>query len=279
MKLPFTKMQGAGNDFILVNGFKASLPPDEDWPAMARCLCHRRLAIGADGLIFCLPQKDADFRMRIFNSDGSEAEMCGNGIRCAAIFMRDEGIVQGGDELRVATLAGLKKPGITDAGLVRVDMGQPFLDGAAIPCLLPGSRLWDVPVSAGGWQGRFCAVGMGNPHCIVTLEEDIAGFPVDRIGPLLEVCEFFPAKTNVEFVNIINNHEVNMRVWERGCGETLACGTGACATTVALIETGRAVSPLKINMKGGSLEIAYEPGGTVYMTGPAEHVFSSTIEI
>lgn len=271
----FTKMHGCGNDFIMLNGFTQQLP--DDMGALAERLCDRHFGIGADGVIALLPAADYDYQMRLFQPDGSEAEMCGNGTRCAALFARSEGIATA-DDLKMLTLAGTILPTVQEAtatcGTVRVDMGAPRLAAAAIPCRLGADTVLNQTVEVSGRDFTFSAVSMGNPHAVIFLDTDPETFPIAKYGPLLERHEIFPAKANIEFVQIIDAHTIKMRVWERGCGETLACGTGACATAVAAILTGRAASPVTIQLAGGELSIDWQQGGSVFMTGPAATSFA-----
>ena len=272
--LKFAKMHGCGNDFIMINGFTQSLPAA--MPALAERLCNRNFAIGADGVITLTPADGYDFQMRLYQPDGSEAEMCGNGARCAALFARAEGICTK-DELSMLTLAGLIRPAVTKSaptcGTVRVDMGEPRLNAAAIPCKLGGDTVLEQKVEASGRDFQFSAVSMGNPHAVIFLDTDPSAFPIRTYGPLLEKHEIFPAKANIEFAQIIDRHTIKMRVWERGVGETLACGTGACATAVAAILTNRADSPVTVCLAGGNLTIDWPGQGSVFMTGPAEISF------
>lgn len=274
--MKFTKMQGIGNDFIMVNAAQEEKNLHH-LPELAKAVCDRHFGIGGDGLILCIPHPEADFEMRIFNSDGSEAEMCGNGIRCAALFAKAQGLVQT-NHCTVHTKAGLMKPEIiSDAvgkQLVKVDMGMPHLAGPEIPCVLKGDTILEQPIEIQEKDYLFSAVSMGNPHCVVFLTQPVKDFPVQEIGPHFEHHPYFPAKTNVEFVEVLDEHQVNMRVWERGCGETLACGTGACATAVASILTKRCQDQVQVHLLGGTLSISYQPGGHVWMEGPAQTVFT-----
>ncbi|MDN5362483.1 MAG: diaminopimelate epimerase [Moorella sp. (in: firmicutes)] len=270
----FVKMHGLGNDFVLVNAMTEEMPGD--LPSLARRVCHRRFGIGADGLILVLPSTRAHLRMRIFNPDGSEAEMCGNGIRCFARYAYESGLV-GGEELQVETLAGIIKPRLILAGGrvtgVRVDMGEPHLEREEIPMHGTGSPVLDEPVEVNGetWWGT--CVSMGNPHCVFFVE-DVNRAPVKTIGPLVEEHALFPRRTNVEFIQVRNRNELQMRVWERGAGETMACGTGACAAVVAGALTGRSNRKVTVHLAAGDLEIAWSPADNhVYMTGPAVEVF------
>lgn len=276
--MKFTKMHGAGNDFIMVNGFK-EVPADLN--GLALRLCHRHFAIGADGLIILLPAEDGDFEMQIYNSDGSEAEMCGNGIRCAAIFAQNEGITDK-NEMKVITKAGIIRPVVVkntaEEMLVRVDMGMPRLQGAEIPCVINEERVLEQPIEVLEKDYMFSAVSMGNPHCVVFIDTPTADFPVNEIGCHFEKHSYFPAKTNTEFVQVIDEHHVNMRVFERGCGETMACGTGACATAVASVLTGRCRDWVDVKLLGGTLHIEYKEGEHVFMTGPVAVAFEGEVK-
>ncbi len=273
----FTKMHGLGNDFVMVNGFAEQIPEEAELPELARRLCDRRFGVGADGLILILKsgRPDAHFRMRIFNADGTEPEMCGNGIRCAVVFaMYCNLLVR--EEMQVETLAGLiRTTFLHDLGEVmgvRVDMGAPRLAPAEIPVLAEGERALAVPVSVGGRDLSFTAVSMGNPHCVIFVE-DVDKFPVRELGPQLETAPIFPAKTNVEFVETLPDGTLKMRVWERGCGETMACGTGACATLTAAVLNEKSGRKNTVHLPGGDLEIEWAEDGHIWMTGPAKVVF------
>ncbi|MGI9859887.1 diaminopimelate epimerase [Moorella naiadis] len=270
----FVKMHGLGNDFVLVNALAEEVP--EDLPSLARWVCHRRFGIGADGLILVLPSKQAQLRMRIFNPDGSEAEMCGNGIRCFARYAYESGLVKGA-ELQVETLAGIIKPRLILTGSrvtgVRVDMGEPRLERAEIPMAGTGSPVLDEPLEINGETWRGTCVSMGNPHCVFFVA-DVDRAPVTTVGSLVEGHNLFPRRTNVEFIQVRNRDELQMRVWERGAGETMACGTGACAATVAGALTGRSNRKVTVHLAAGDLEIEWSPADNhVYMTGPAVEVF------
>lgn len=273
--MQFTKVQGLGNDFILVNGFPEKAE-QKDLTRLAVEMCDRRFGIGADGLVFLLPSKAADVKMRIFNSDGSEAEMCGNVIRCAAKYLYERNIVTN-RKIRVETLAGIILPEIIlENGLVkkvRVDMGKPRLDRAEIPMKGPPGNVINEPLEAGGSVYRITAVSMGNPHCII-FTGNVKGVNLSTTGPLIENHSSFPRRTNVEFVQVLNKKEVIMRVWERGAGETLACGTGACATAVACVLNGLTGRKITVKLKGGDLFIEWADDNQIYMTGPAEEVFT-----
>ena len=281
-KLTFSKMHGCGNDFIMLDGINHQLPANLG--ELAIRLCNRHFGIGADGIITLTPAEGYDFRMTLYQSDGSQAEMCGNGARCAALFAARLNIAQAG-ELKMLTPAGLICPTLLSAddekttGTVRVDMGLPHLTPEEIPCTLPGDQILDCPVEVLDRQFKFSAVSMGNPHAIIFLDTNPEDFPVTTYGPLLEKHPIFPAKTNVEFVQVQDEHNIRMRVWERGAGETLACGTGACATAVAAILTGRAQSPVNIHLDGGTLQITWQPGESVFMTGPATLSFDGEVAL
>ena len=280
MAFSFTKWQGCGNDFVLVNGFSERLD-EEDLGALAQKICDRHYGIGADGLILVLPSKAADFRMRILNADGSEAEMCGNGIRCFAGVVHDEG-VSDKEEFTVETGAGILVPRLqlADGKLqgVRVDMGEPTLAGDRIPVLGFGAaHVVEQPIEAGGEKLSMTCVSMGNPHCVIFVE-DAEAVPIERIGPLLERHEAFPKKTNVEFAAVLDASHIRMRVWERGAAVTLACGTGSCATLVAAALTGRTERAAEMQLDGGRLQIEWAEDNHVYMTGPAEKVFAGRRE-
>lgn len=280
MAFSFTKWQGCGNDFVLVNGFSERLD-EEDLGALAQKICDRHYGIGADGLILVLPSKAADFRMRILNADGSEAEMCGNGIRCFAGVVHDEGLSDK-EEFTVETGAGILVPRLqlADGKLqgVRVDMGEPTLAGDRIPVLGFGAaHVVEQPIEASGEKLSMTCVSMGNPHCVIFVE-DAEAVPIEKLGPLLERHEAFPKKTNVEFAAVLDASHIRMRVWERGAAVTLACGTGSCATLVAAALTGRTERAAEVQLDGGRLQIEWAEDNHVYMTGPAEKVFAGRRE-
>lgn len=271
----FTKMQGLGNDYIYVNCFKEPIPHD---PAgLSRAISDRHFGVGSDGLILICPSDKADGRMRMFNSDGSESEMCGNGIRCVAKYLYDHGLVRK-QTLTIETGRGVLTLEVEVQGgqvrQVRVDMGEPILLSERIPTTLPGDPPVDAPVEvAGKGTFRLTAVSMGNPHAI-TYVNDLTDELVLGVGPLLEKHAVFPRKANIEFVRVIANDEVQMRVWERGSGETLACGTGACAVAVAGVLTKRTARRIVAHLPGGDLRLEWsEQDNHVYMTGPAVEVF------
>jgi diaminopimelate epimerase len=274
MTIAFSKYQGLGNDFILIDNRHRDTPIIE--PAAAIIWCDRHFGIGGDGVIFVLPgQNGADYTMRIFNSDGSEPEMCGNGIRCMAKFIAD---LEGKTDLvtyKIHTLAGTITPDVLSDGNVRVDMGEPRLSAAEIPTTLgnSGNRVIDRSIEVDGKSWTVTCVSMGNPHCL-TFVEDANAIDLGTIGSKFEHHSAFPQRTNTEFVQVIRPDYVRMRVWERGAGATLACGTGACATVVAGVLTGKCDRLCTVELPGGCLQIEWsQADNRVYMTGPAELVF------
>jgi len=272
--LRFAKMHGAGNDFVVVDGDKEKLP-EEHLPGLARGVCDRHFGVGGDGLILVLPSRVANFRMRMLNPDGTEAEMCGNGIRCFAKYLFDRKMHQD-VVMTVETLGGIKTLKLNAVGgkvqTVRVDMGEPRLQRSQIP--MKGAETGKVvaePIKVAGKKIEVTCVSMGNPHC-VTFVDRVEGYPVGKTGPEIENHPCFPQRTNVEFIEVLNEREVKMRVWERGAGETLACGTGACASVVASAlneKTGRKVT---VHLAGGDLFIEWLGDNKVFMTGPVEEV-------
>lgn len=274
----FTKMHGLGNDFILVNLLQE---PSMDYQRVAKNWCHRQLGIGGDGLVLiCPPENPANqLKMRIYNSDGSEADMCGNAIRCFARYVYEQGLVTD-EEFRVETKAGVMIPRVLVVNQkvtgVRVDMGQPRFRPDEVPVRLDGAEVVDREVPVGDGVYRITTVLMGNPHCVI-FQKDVDRFPVKEVGPGIEHDPLFPAKVNVEFVEVLNRQEVKMRVWERGAGLTMACGTGACATAVACVKNGLTDRHVIVHLPGGDLEIEWAEDHHVYMTGPAAYVFTGEI--
>ncbi|MBN1908422.1 MAG: diaminopimelate epimerase [Pirellulales bacterium] len=271
----FTKMQGAGNDYIYVNAFEETLP--DDLPELARRVSDRHFGIGADGLILIGPSEAADARMRMFNADGSESEMCGNGIRCVAKYVHDHGIARK-TRLTIETGAGVLTLDLEVADgraeRVRVDMGEPILEATRIPTTLAGDPVVNVPMTAADRAFRVTCVSMGNPHC-VTFVKQLSDEWVLGVGPKVETDPHFPNRVNAEFVEVLSPTEIRMRVWERGSGETLACGTGACAVCVAGVLAGRTERTILAHLPGGDLELTWsETDNHVFMTGPAVEVFS-----
>ncbi len=273
----FVKMHGIGNDFVVIGALDDLPLPEEKLSEFARFVCDRHFGVGADGVIWILPSQVADFKMRIFNPDGSEAEMCGNGIRCAAKWFYDRDYAKG-KAVQVETLAGIKTVWVQEengkAVAVTVDMGEPIFAPSLVPTSLgEGSEAIEVPLSVEG-AGTYIvnAVSMGNPHCVVFVN-DVDNFPVETIGPRIEHHPAFPKRTNVEFVQVLSRNEMKVRVWERGAGLTLACGTGACASLVIASRTGRTDRKAKVHLPGGTLTIEWRDDGRIYMTGPAVEVF------
>ena len=270
--MKITKMQGLGNDYIYVHCRENEIP---DPAALARRISDRHFGVGSDGLVLILPCEEADFRMRMFNADGSESEMCGNATRCIAKYIYDRGLSDK-TEIRLMTGAGIKtlklnvKDGITQS--VRVDMGEPELEAARIPVNMPAGRVIDQPVEVCGQTFRMTCVSMGNPHAVIYVD-DADRFDVHGIGAALEVHPLFPRKTNVEFVTVRDRGHLRMRVWERGSGETMACGTGACASLVASVLNGRSERKAVLELNGGPLTVEWDPvTGHVFQEGPAEFV-------
>lgn len=276
----FSKMHGLGNDFVVVNGFTEHLDYS-GLDKLARKTCDRNFGIGGDGLILVVPSDMADFCMRMINPDGSEAEMCGNGIRCAAKFALEHGITSA-NPVKVETLAGVLTIELTvqdgKAIEARVDMGVPRLDRTQIPATLPGSGpVIAEPLALSDRTLSITCVSMGNPHC-VTFVDDVESYPVSKIGTEVERHPAFPERTNTEFIQVISPTEIRMRVWERGAAETLACGTGACASAVASILNGKTERTMTVHLNGGGLKIEWpEDNGPVVMTGPAVEVFTGEI--
>ncbi len=269
--MKFTKYSGLGNDFILVNGFKEKI---QNPFSAAQKLCDRHLGIGADGLVLVLPSQTADVCMKIYNSDGSEAEMCGNASRCVPLFAIKEGLTNQ-TTLTLETLAGPIKTEVKDLhlGLVSVDMGIPRLLRGQIPMTGdPTDTAVDVPLEVGGAVRYGTAVSMGNPH-FVMFGPDVEHALVRELGPLIEKHPAFPSKTNVEFVSVLNPETLRMRVWERGAGITRACGTGACASVVAAVINGKTGRKVTVKLDGGDLYIDWPEQKNIFMTGPAEEIF------
>ncbi|MCI6086073.1 MAG: diaminopimelate epimerase [Selenomonas sp.] len=275
----FTKWQGCGNDFVLIDCRAQELA---DYGAFAQKACDRHYGIGGDGILVVLPSDKADFRMRIFNTDGSEAEMCGNGIRCFARYLYDNGITKK-RKFTVETGAGILVPEIIEADGtvtgVRVDMGEPVLAADQIPMKGYGAnRVVNEPVEVAGRSWRITGVSMGNPHCVVFVD-DIKTTPIEEVGPVFETQERYPKKTNTEFVQVLDRQHMRMRVWERGAAITLACGTGACATLTAAVLNDLTDRKAEIQLDGGTLTIEWdERDNHLYMTGPAVQTFAGTVE-
>jgi diaminopimelate epimerase len=274
--IPFVKYHGLGNDFILVDNRGQAEPLIT--PEQAVLWCDRHFGIGADGVIFALPGQDGtDYTLRIFNSDGSEPEMCGNGIRCLARFIADLEGESAKESYRIQTLAGVMVPKL-EADRVTVDMGLPRLLSGEIPTTLAAADQQAVgaPLEAAGQTWEVTCVSMGNPHCI-TFVDDVAAIPLAAIGTQFEHHAAFPQRTNTEFIEVVRRDYLKMRVWERGAGITLACGTGACASLVAGVLTGRCDRRATVELPGGCLEIEWAADQRIYMTGPAQKVFSGVM--
>ncbi len=280
--LQFSKYQGLGNDFLMLDGRDAASAAFcfELTPGRIQRLCDRRLGVGGDGVILALPpQEGGELRMRIFNADGTEPEMCGNGIRCLARFLADSDGDQPGREWQIETLAGRIVPRLEMGGVIRVDMGPPFLEPLSVPTTLEigDSGIPQGELDIDGEVLFVGAAGMGNPHVVIPVA-DVQAIDLERFGAALEVHPAFPARTNVHFVQALNPRHLVMRVWERGAGPTLACGTGACATLVVCHSLGIAERQARLDLPGGPLEIAWDAAtGHVFMTGPAEAVFDGVV--
>ena len=277
--MKFTKMQGLGNDYVYVNCFKETI---ENPPEMAKKVSNRNFGIGSDGLIMINPSDVADFEMEMYNADGSRSEMCGNGIRCVGKYVYDYGLTEK-EHISVETLAGIKYLDLTvedgKVKLVKVDMGSPELVPENIPIVADGNRVIDEPINVNGTEYRMTGVSMGNPHAVVYVE-DVKGLDIETIGPAFENHERFPNRVNTEFVKVLDRNTVEMRVWERGTGETMACGTGACAVAVACILNGFTEDKVTVKLLGGDLQIEWDKeADKIYMTGPAEVSFDGEINL
>ena len=279
--MKFTKMHGCGNDYIYVDGAKEILTPQEK-PEVVRRLSDRHFGIGGDGVIFINPSREADFEMEMYNMDGSRAEMCGNGIRCVAKFVYDKGLT---DKTSISVISCGKIKYLTlsiengKVSTVRVNMGSPILKAKDIPVISDKEEVIGDEIEVAGENYKITCVSMGNPHAVVFVDE-VAGLPLEKIGPLFENHVRFPKRVNTEFVKVLDENTVEMRVWERGTGETLACGTGACATVVACVLNGLTKEQVTVKLLGGNLQIQWDrESNLVYMTGPATTVFEGEIEI
>ena len=287
--LEFTKMQGIGNDYVYIDCTKKELEKPEK---ISQIVSDRHFGIGSDGLILILNSKVADFKMEIYNADGSQAEMCGNGIRCVAKFVYDKGLTEK-TKLKIETLAGIKELELNvengKVKTVKVDMGEPILEAEKIPVYIdekmksegitPTSVIKNLKLEAYTQNLTFTCVSMGNPHAI-TFIDNVEKFDVKKFGSVFEVAKAFPKKSNIEFVEIVDKENINMRVWERGSGETMACGTGSCASVVACILNNKTSNKVKVHLLGGELYIEWnKENNHIYMTGPAEIVFEGKIDI
>lgn len=277
--MKFTKMQGLGNDYVYVNCLKEKIQNPSE---LAKKISDRHFGVGSDGLIMINPSDKADFEMEMYNADGSRGEMCGNGIRCVGKYVYDYGLTDK-TNISVETLGGIKhlELYVEEGKVVRVkvDMGHPILKPSEIPVVADGEQAVDEPIEVEGKEYRMTCVSMGNPHAVVFVDTDLKELPLESIGPKFENHKRFPNRVNTEFVRVIDRHTAQMRVWERGSGETLACGTGACAVAVACALNGLTESEVTVQLLGGDLEIQWEKNSdTVYMTGPAEVVFDGVWE-
>lgn len=276
----FTKMHGAGNDYVYVNGFEEKL---ENPAKISEIISDRRFGIGGDGLILILPSAVADFRMQMFNADGSESKMCGNGIRCVGKYVYDKGLTDK-TELRIETGAGIKKLSLTTQNskvtYVHVDMGKAILEPAEIPILSTLERFIAQPMKVGGMDYTVTCVSMGNPHAVI-FTSGIDTMELDKIGPLFENHSLFPDRVNAEFIEVIDRKTLRMRVWERGSGETFACGTGTCASVVAAVLNGHCDrdTEVTVHLRGGDLTAIYRSDETVILGGPAVMVFEGTMDL
>lgn len=278
--MKFTKMHGLGNDYVYVNCLEENVENPQE---VSRIVSDRHFGIGSDGLILIKPSDRADFRMDMYNADGSQAEMCGNGIRCVGKYVYDYGLT---DKTRISveTLAGIKyldfviKDG--KVALVTVDMGEPELCSKNIPVISENDKVIEECIEVAGREWKMTCVSMGNPHCVVFIDEPVKDFPLEQVGPAFECHERFPKKVNAEFIEVLDRKTVNMRVWERGSGETMACGTGACASAVAAILCGYTEDEITLHLLGGDLIVRWDKGNNrVFMTGPATVVFDGEISL
>lgn len=277
--MKFTKMHGLGNDYVYVNCFEEKI---DNPPAVARFVSDRHFGIGSDGLIMINPSKTADFEMEMYNADGSRGEMCGNGIRCVAKYVYDYGLTDK-TQISVETLGGIKYLDLTvedgKVSLVKVDMGKPELEADLIPIISEREQVIDEPIEVDGKEYHMTGVSMGNPHAVIYVD-DVKGLDLEKIGPKFENHERFPKRINTEFVHCIDRQTVEMRVWERGSGETFACGTGACAVAVSSILNNLTDTQVTVKLLGGDLQIEWDrEKDRVFMTGPATVVFDGVIDI
>lgn len=279
--MQFTKMHGCGNDYIYVNGFEEKIEQNEK-PELVKKLSDRHFGIGGDGVIFINPSKEADFEMEMYNADGSRAEMCGNGIRCVGKFVYDKGLT---DKTEISIISFDKIKYLTlyiengKVSTVRVNMGTPEFKAVNIPVLSDSEQVLDEEIEVKGRTFKMTCVSMGNPHAVVFID-DVKKLEIEQIGPFFEKHERFPKRTNTEFVQLVDKNHVKMRVWERGTGETLACGTGCCATAAACVLNGFTENKVTVELPGGELFIEWNrEENLIFMTGPAETVFEGEVEI
>ena len=283
--MKFTKMQGCGNDYIYVNGLAETIS-DTEKPALVRRLSDRHFGIGGDGVIFINQGKKAAFEMEMYNADGSRSQMCGNGIRCVAKYVYDNGLTDQ-TSITIESFGQVKYLDLTlgedgKVTVVRVNMGAPILEAARVPVVSENTQAVDEEIAVNGETYRMTCVSMGNPHAVVFVKDvaDLRDFAIEKIGPYFENHVRFPERTNTEFVRIIDEKHVQMRVWERGTGETLACGTGCCATVVACVLNGLTADKIDVELLGGVLECEWDRAeNTVYMTGPAVTVFEGSVVV
>lgn len=277
--LKFTKMHGLGNDYVYMDAINQNI---ENRNEFAKFVSDRHFGIGSDGLILICPSEKADFKMQMFNSDGTEAEMCGNGIRCVGKFVYDKGLTNK-ETIKIETLAGIK---ILELNIennkmktAKVDMGEPILEPSKIPVISKENPVKNLKLKVEDKEFNFTCVSMGNPHAVTFIKPDVKEFDICKYGKELEINKAFPKKANIEFINVIDDKTLKMRVWERGAGETLACGTGACASAVAAVLNGYTSRKVKVHLLGGDLSIEWnEKDNHVYMTGPATTVFDGEID-
>lgn len=280
MNMKFTKMHGCGNDYVYVDCTNEMI---ENPSEVSKYVSDRHFGIGSDGLILICSSETADFRMAMYNADGSEGAMCGNGIRCVAKYVYDKGLTDK-KNISIETKSGIKELELTvedgKVSLVKVNMGAPILKAKDIPVDVDTEKCIDSDINVDGKDYKITCVSMGNPHAVTFIDEDVKTFPIEKIGPKFENHPMFPDRVNTEFVQVLNRHEVNMRVWERGSGETLACGTGTCATVVACVLNGLTDDEVTVHLLGGDLFIKYDrENDTVWMTGLAVIAFEGTIEL
>ena len=278
--MKFTKMHGSGNDYVYVNCFEETVDNPSE---VSIKVSDRHFGIGSDGLVLIKPSEIADFRMDMYNADGSQAEMCGNAIRCVGKYVYDNKMTDK-TSISVETLAGIKYLDFTiedgKVAWVTVDMGEPELKAELVPVISENEQVIDETIHAVGKEWKMTCVSMGNPHCVIFIDEPVADFPLEQIGPDFENHERFPRRINTEFIEVLDRQNVNMRVWERGSGETLACGTGACASTVAAILCGHTDDEITLHLRGGDLKVKWNrENNRVYMTGPATVVFNGEMEV
>jgi len=277
-KLKFIKMHGAGNDYIFIDCIRDDL--DMDWSSLARRLSDRHFGIGSDGLVLILPSDSADFRMRMFNKDGSEAQICGNALRCVAKYLFEEDYTSG-EEMMIETIPGAIRAIVnTDKAKVEsvsVELPKPEFNSPDLPRQTANKPMIDYPLEIGGREFAISCVSVGNPHAVIFLDR-LEGFPVSEIGPSIECHPLFPERTNVEFVKVERRDKIRVRIWERGSGETLACGSGACAAGVVSVYLGKTDDNIEVMMPGGGFRVQWK-GHKIILTGPAEEVFRGEIEI